>query len=739
MLRRATVHAGSAVLLCATLAGADQPFDIRTIDPDTFKAIAVRVPDGQDPPRIDGRLDDEVWAAAPIQGNFVQREPAFGEPASERTEFRILYDDTRLYIGVWAFDREPSRISASELKRDSNLGKGDQIKIAIDTFHDHRNAFAFFTNPLGAYKDAHSVENARIINYDWNAVWETKTSIDDRGWYAELSIPLSQLRFRTAIGEATWGLNVCRVIIRRNEDTYWVPYPREWGPGGFARVSNAGVLTGLENLKARRRFEFMPFAAPNVARDMDAGTPTETKAKLGFDLRVGVTDDLTADVTYNTDFAQVEADQEVVNLTRFSLFFPEKRQFFTESMGIFDFGRSGASPGGATAANDPGLLAVFYSRRIGLVDGREVPLTGGGKLTGRMGPYAVGAMNLTTDEGRPANYTALRVKRNVLAQSSVGAILLNREGGPTSWNRTAGVDAGFLAGRHLTLTGMFAKTFSPGASGRDMAAVGDIIWRTDRFNYGLTYVDIAERFNAEMGFIPRTDVRNTRAKAAWTPRPRWNGVRQLTFGGSTDYYENHGGRVESRTSVAEFILTRQDNGSVRAAIARDYDFLPEPFPLAGTAVPIGGYDWTTASVSYSSNPSRRVYGNAGVDVGGYYGGEKQTIRGSVNFIIGRTLLVEPNYTRNHITLAGRPLFVTNTLNTRVSWSFSPDLFLKGFVQYNDERRTATFNFLLWYVYRPGSDFYIVYNNGWETDVPGPRQVRVRNRSLAVKMTYWLSR
>ena len=726
------------LLLCAAAAHAGQAFDIRTIEPETFKAIAARLPEGQ-APRIDGRMDDEVWSSAPIQADFVQREPVFGAPASERTEFRILYDDRTLYIGVWAFDRDPARISASELKRDSNLGKGDQVKIAIDTFHDHRNAFTFFTNPLGAYKDAQSVENARIINYDWNAVWEGKTSIDERGWYAELAIPLSQLRFRTTIGEATWGLNVCRVIIRKNEDTYWVPYPREWGPGGFARVSNAGVLTGLENLTSRRRFEFMPFAAPRVTRDFDAGTPTDSDAKLGFDLRLGLTNDLTADVTYNTDFAQVEADQEVVNLTRFSLFFPEKRQFFTESMGIFDYGRSGFSQGGAQSASDPGLLAVFYSRRIGLVDGGEVPLRGGGKVTGRAGPYAVGAMNLTTDEGGHANYTAVRMKRNVLAQSSVGGILLNREAGQGAWNRTAGVDAGFVFGRHLTVSGMLAKTFSPGINGRDVAGVGDVIWRSDRFNYGLTYIDIAERFNAEMGFIPRTDVRNTRGRIGWSPRPRWKGVRQLGFNGSVDYYENHGGRVDSRTHLAEFVLTRQDNASLRAAVTRDYDFLPAPFGLAGTVLPVGGYNWTSGTLSYSSNPSKRVYGNAGVDAGGYYGGDRLTYRGSINFLVGKTLLFEPNYTRNHITLPGRPRYVTNTLNMRVSHSFSPDLFLKGFFQYNDERRTASFNFLFWYVYRPGSDLYVVYNNGWETDLPDPRQVRVRNRSLSVKLTYWLSR
>ncbi|MEZ5285101.1 MAG: carbohydrate binding family 9 domain-containing protein [Vicinamibacterales bacterium] len=209
-------------------ADGEPTLDIRSIDHESYRAIAARLPDGQTP-RIDGRLDDEVWALAPPQGNFVQREPRFGAPASERTEFRVLYDDRTIYVGVWAWDSDPGGILASELKRDSGLRKGDQIKVNFDTFHDHRNAFYFSTNPLGAYKDANSVENGRTINYDWNAVWNNRTSVDERGWYVEAAIPLSQLRFPTTIGEALWGLNVCRIILRKNEEDYWVPFPREWG------------------------------------------------------------------------------------------------------------------------------------------------------------------------------------------------------------------------------------------------------------------------------------------------------------------------------------------------------------------------------------------------------------------------------------------------------------------------------------------------------------------------------
>jgi hypothetical protein len=343
-------------------AAAQTAFDIRTIDPETFRAVAFRLAEGQQP-RIDGRLTEEVWALAPVQGNFIQREPAYGAPATEPTEFRILYDDRTLYIGVWVWDSTPSLVMGSEMKRDSGLNKGDQLKITIDTFHDHRNAYYFSTNPLGAYKDANTVENGRTINYDWNAVWDNKTSIDDRGWYIEIAIPLSQLRFRTTIGESVWGINFCRILFRRNEESYWVPFPREWGPSGFARVSNSGVLTGLSGLKSRRRIEFVPYLLPTASRDYVAAASAATDAQFGGDFKLGLTNDLIADFTYHTDFAQVEADQEVVNLTRFSLFFPEKRQFFTESAGIFDFGKAGTSSGGDASASDPGLLSLFYTRR----------------------------------------------------------------------------------------------------------------------------------------------------------------------------------------------------------------------------------------------------------------------------------------------------------------------------------------------------------------------------------------
>ena len=749
--RRAAI-ALAIVAICAAHASAQGAFDIRTIDPETFKAIAHRIGDGQRPD-IDGKLNEPVWAQAPAQGNFVQREPRFGQPASEQTEFRILYDAKSLYVGVWVFDSDPAGIMGSEMKRDAGLNKGDQLKITIDTFHDHRNAFYFSTNPLGAYKDANTIENGRTINYDWNAVWNNKTTIDDKGWYIEIEIPLSQLRFKTTIGESTWGINLCRILFRKNEESYWVPFPREWGPSGFARVSNAGVLQGLTDLKARRRIEFVPFLSPSASRDYVSQARFRRDAKYGGDFKVGLTNDLIADFTYHTDFAQVEADQEVVNLTRFSLFFPEKRQFFTETAGIFDFGKSvAAGLGGEAAANDPGLLNLFYSRRIGLVDGQQVPIIGGGRVTGRIGDYAIGVMNISTEEEtlatrklENANFTVVRLKRNVLRSSNIGALIVNSANGISDYNRAVGIDGGFVLGPRMTLTTVLAKTFSPDASGKDAAGVIDFAWKSDKFNYGGQYLDVGERFNAEMGYIPRLDIRAGKLKAQWTPRPKWGGIRQMIVNANADYYENHAGVVDSRTQNVFVNVSRQNTTSVSAGMQREHDNLTAPFATAGTTLPVGIYDWQYAFVNYNSDRTKRVYGSFGTEFGGYYNGDRQSYRANVTLQVGKTLLFEPQYVHNRVTLAGRPLYTSNVLNFRVSHSLSPDFYLKGFVQYNDDRKTASFNFLWWYHYKPGSDLYVVYNQGLDLDLPLTsravldRSYRVRTRSLAVKMTYWLAR
>ena len=738
---------------------AGKALDLNKIDPSKFRAIAVRVPKGK-APKIDGLLDDEAWQLAPLAGEFYQREPNPGQPSTERTEFRILYDDRKIYFAIWAYDSDPSGIRATELKRDSGLTKGDRVAIVLDTFNDRRNGFYFATNPLGAEKDAEYMDNSRVRNNDWNAVWECKTSRDAKGWYVEIAVPLSQLRFDRKLGETTWGLNVARSIVRKNEETYWVPYPRIQAANGFAYLSNAGYLDGLKDLQAPRRIEFVPFIAPQVGRDYDANRSLTKGDRYGFDGRVGLTNTLTADFTYRTDFAQVEADQEVVNVTRFSLFFPEKRQFFTESSNQFNYGK----PGVETGDFGPGLLPLFYTRQVGLYDGREVPILAGGRLTGRVGPYRVGIMNIETDQttqGSGAsqvdlsrgNYTVARVRRDIFQHSSVGAIFLNRTGGPgASFNRTVGADFNYVGPGDIRFTGLLARTFSPdpGTGGstppasarggaKEMAYGVDVAQMKDAYTFDLTYLDVGAGFNDEMGYIQRTDIRRERVKAAWTPRPKWNGVRQVSLGGSFDAYETHAGVIESKTGVGSFGFVFSDTSTLQFDLQRDYDWLDVPFKLGTTSVPVGGYWWNTGRVSYVSTPRGRIAGNGYVEVGSYYDGNKTTVNGSVTIVPMDTLTLDLAYAKNYITLPNAPAYNTNTLSTRLSYSFSPTMFAKVFAQYNDDRKLGSLNLLFWNIYRPGSDFYVVFNQQWNTDVPGPHFLLKKDRSLSVKLTYWLSR
>jgi hypothetical protein len=296
-----------------------------------------------------------------------------------------------------------------------------------------------------------------------------------------------------------------------------------------------------------------------------------------------------------------------------------------------------------------------------------------------------------------------------------------------------------LFGQNLAVATLFAKSFSPFQSGKDIAGAVDVDYQTERFYGSMMYRDVGERFNAEMGFITRTDIRNPSLVAGWTPWPRRYGIKRLDINGGTDYFANHHGVKVSRTDTVNAILTRDDNAALTVGATREFDLLFEPFRIGPLTVAPGAYTWRTQAASYRTDQSRRIYGGGSITEGGYYGGDRRSVGGDVGLLPLETLLVEINYTRNRIVLPQAPVYTTNTINARVSHSFTPDLFVKSFIQYNDARRAATLNLLMWYRYRLGSDLYVVYNQGWDTDLPGPRSLNVRDRSLQVKFTYWFAR
>jgi len=435
------------------------------------------------PPEIDGVLNDPEWNFAERVTDFMQREPDNSQPASERTEVRMLYDDDALYFAFYLYDSEPDKIIARELRRDNALRTDDTIAVLLDTFHDRRNAYLFRINPLGTQYDA-EYRNERNINADWDERWDAAVTITDEGWFAEFRIPLSSLRYNT--GSHVWGIDFKREIRRKNEEDNWSNYQRGFQ---FNNVSQAGSLVGLRELGLTQRFRFQPFVAGSGSQFNATDEPiTDGDGSLGVEnFRVQITSNLTADFTANTDFAQVEDDSERVNLTRFPLFFPEKREFFLESSSSFGFGSSGGGRGGF--GRSP-AVSLFHSRNIGLVGGEPVPMRYGAKLTGKVGNTNIGFLNAQTgdsdfelleDRIPGQNYTVLRVKQDVLERSSVGVIFTNAQGAD-SYNRVAGVDASFRFFDYFAIGGEVAGVIADEGLEADLERADNPI--TGRFGVG---------------------------------------------------------------------------------------------------------------------------------------------------------------------------------------------------------------------------------------------------------------
>jgi hypothetical protein len=517
-----------------------------------YSIPAIRV---DQPPKIDGVLDDEVWKKAPLVEEFTQQEPREGAAASERTEVRVLYDGRTLHIGVHAFDAQPSAIVATEMRRDSDrLLDEDNFEVILDTFNDSRNGYMFVTTPLGAKLEQQISEegegNNRIglgivnsnINKNWDGIWDVAARITDDGWTAEIAIPLTTLRFADG-AEQTWGINFMRNIRRKNEQVFWAPIPKAYS---LTRVSQAGSLVGLQSLNHGLDLKLKPYVVSGV-RETNSSATLQTTSFLrdvGFDVKYGVTGGMNVDVTYNTDFAQVEVDEQQVNLTRFSLFFPEKRDFFLENAGQFKMGTGGTFTS-TTVETD-----LFFSRRIGLSDsGTPIPIVGGARLAGKAGRHNVGVLDIQTDSvfGRPGdNFLVARYGTDVLKRSRVGALFINKEtmGGDAHYNRVVGADANLVLGKNLQVNSFVAKTDTPGLTGRDVAFFGRIAYRDPAWNVWLNYLDVQDNFNDEVGFVQRRGVKTTKVYFSPTPRPGMWGIRMLepmvVISYITDQQNRHG-------------------------------------------------------------------------------------------------------------------------------------------------------------------------------------------------------
>ena len=693
-------------------------------------------------PRIDGTLDDAVWQLAPAIDEFTQQEPAEGQPASDRTEVRVLYDSGHLYVGVRAFASEP--IVATEMRRDADrLFDEDNFQIILDTFHDSRNGYMFLTTPLGAKLEQQIFDEGEgggrgttaNVNRNWDGVWDAAAQIMPDGWTAEIMIPVSTVRF--VPGQAVWGVNFMRHVRRRNELVYWAPIPKAYT---LTRVSLAGELTGLQGLSRGLDLKLKPFVLAGVHRSASAPFATTTRwpRDIGLDARYGVTAGLNLDVTVNTDFAQVEVDEQQVNLTRFGLFFPEKRDFFLENSNLFTMGT------GSAFTSTPVQTDLFFSRRIGLSDdGQPIPIVGGARLTGKVGANSVAVLDIQTDRAfeRPGdNFFIGRYSRDVLRRSRIGALFIDKEsmGGSAHFNRTMGIDGNFAIGRSLQVNSFLAKTATPGLSGKDLAFYGRIAYRDPSWNLWLNYLDVQDNFNAEAGFVQRRGIRTTKAYFSPTPRPQSGRIRLMEPMYVLTYTTDQTNRMVGRLHHYMVGTWLRDDSFINVVFQQNLDVLDVPFRIRpGVVIPTGTYRMNEWTLTYNTSPGRRVYSRLGYSPHEFYDGTRRQSTAAVGARATSRLSAELQYNRNDVDMPWGG-FLINLTTLRVDYTFSPKMTIRSLTQYNSATHEMSNNIRYNFIHRPGSDLYVVYNELRHTGLP-TEVFAQKDRQLVVKLNYLLQR
>lgn len=701
------------------------------------------------PIAVDGALDDEAYAQVEALTAFVQTEPRQGAPVSERTEVWVLFDDDQLYFACRCWDEHPERIVANEMRRDSpNLRQNDNFAVELDTFHDRRNGFLFYINPLGGIFDALTTDE-RQNNSDWNTVWEAKTGRFEGGWVAEMAIPFKSLRY-TPGREQVWGINLRRNIRAKNEWAYITPMQAAWGITAIFRVSAAATLVGVEAPPAAKNLELKPYAISRTTSDLAARPQVrnDTSPDAGFDVKYGITKSLTADLTYNTDFAQVEEDEAQVNLTRFTLFFPEKREFFLEGAGLFNFGAGGASGlGGAPPppnAAGPALGGggdtplIFYSRRIGLNDSRFVPIIGGGRLTGKAGKFNLGALNIESDEDaasgiRETNFTVVRLRRDVLRRSTIGGIVTSRSQSTVApgSNQVWGVDANFSFFQNVYLSGYLAQSTTPGRSTDDLSYRGQFNYAADRYGLTVDRLVVERNFNPEVGFLRRQDFRKSVASGRFSPRPAASRlVRKYFYEGNFEYTTDNQNRLHSRIAQATSRMELQNSDLLSVSYMRNYEYVPVASTIAGVRVPVGAYGFSSLNTTYNPGQQHRVSGSGSFEIGGFYGGDRRTatFRGRVS--LADRLAVEPIISVNWIDLP-HVKTTTSVVGQRTLYTMTPRMFITALMQYASTAKTLSANVRFRWEYQPGSELFVVYTEG--RDVFTVRDLPLQTRGFVVKI------
>ena len=753
-------------LVCVLLVGASPVFaqpQSRPASPVTEVELVAQAPGKvanavsvEQPPMLDGDvLGDPAWATVEPVSGFHQSAPDEGQPATERTEVRVVFTGDTIYFGIVCYDRNPSGIIVSDSRRDSSMNNADSFQMVLDTFSDRQNGFVFGTSPAGQEYDGQVINEGGArsffgggggggfsrgsgggFNLNWDGAWQVRTTISDIGWSAEFAIPFRTIRYPDR-QEQDWRVNFQRNIRRRNETAYWAPLPRQYN---LYRVSLAGQLTGVTApVGFTGNLQVTPYVVGELAtRDAAPNRDPLALGDVGADFKYSVTSGLTLDATYNTDFAQVEVDNQQINLDRFNLFFPEKRPFFLENAGVFAVNNGGSASGQVNPQTE-----FFFSRRIGVSDtGAQIPILGGARLSGKLSDdVTVGFINMQTesvDGTAPANnFTVARMRRDLPNRSSIGGLFVNRQATGsqalgTDYNRTYAVDGRWGIGQNGLVQGFVGRTNTPGRDGRDHALNVSGTYNSARWRLISGYQENGEDFNPEVGFVQRTAFRKYDFGLRNTSRP--NGIlkmQELTPHMSFTRFWNFEGIMETSFLHLHFPVEFEDSTSVSVSYDVRSEEVFNQFTVSGLSVPPGRYDFNELTYSYNSDRSAPLSVGLRATTAGFFAGDIVTLRPSIDARYGETFNLRLSYSRNDIDLPTGSV-ITNLTSVRLAYNFSPRLFAQTLLQHNDSADLWSVNFRFGWLKDANTGLFFVYN---ETEGIGGFVPSFAGRSVILKYSY----
>ena len=694
----------------------------------------------EDSPVIDGNiLGEKLWDKVPIIENLKQIKPDYGLPASEKTSIRVAYTNKSFFVAVVCYDTAPDKIVISDSRRDADLNDEDSFLFILDTYNDQQNGFLFGTNASGMEYDAQinnegegnfssNRQQGGVIggtNINWDASWEVKTESGDYGWSAEFSIPLKSIRFNSG-NDKIWGINFQRNISKRSETAYWANLPLGFD---IKRLSLAGKMTGI-NLKSPKNLKVIPYALTQVAQDKIISKKNSSKVDFGGDIKYSLTPGLTLDLTYNTDFAQVEVDDQQVNLDRFNLFFPEKRPFFLENAGQFSVG-------------SPGEVDLFFSRRIGIGDGGSlVPIIGGSRVSGKVGQTNVGLLNMFTDEVEidgdigivKNNYSVARVNHDFAkSRSSLGGLFVNRNGIGISddYNSVFALDGKLGLGKKAQITGYISKSTTPGIKSREHAFKILAVYNWNGWNLRAGYTEVGEGFNPEVGFLQRSAFKKPEFLIFKQWRPKNTG-KFLEVRPHVSYrgYWNFNNTQETGFLHIDNHWVWESGFEIHTGINFTKETVLEAFPISLVTIDPGIYDHKEFQFVMFTNPNNKTSFRNRTYIGGYFGGSRISSSNKVNLRLGDKFNAETNFNYNRLKL---PNGLTNVVITgvRLAYSFTPRMFLQSLVQYNNVSEITSVNARFGWLKNANTGLFVVINIVKDNDFLN----QLNNQSITIKYSY----